>query len=171
MFCAIKPVIRRAWQLVIGPVPVFFLVRGINDPGNMAGTGQNESHIAAVNPGAPISRFPFSDMVLAGGKEEGRYPDGGKINAFTRNREGIRLHQSVMQVHFPKVVAVHSGGEVGAVGIPVQQVEGFGFQAFEVVVGPVGPEQIVFPQQIEGKGHGPAIQVAFALHGSFDTAD
>jgi hypothetical protein len=40
------------------------------------------------------------------------------------------------------------------IGIPVQQVEGLGFLAEQVVVDEEGPDQVVGTQHVEGGEHG-----------------
>ena len=166
-----EPGVRIFRQGVVGPEAILFFVGRVDHTGNVAGTGQDKADIAAVSVCPVVSGFPLGDVVLSRRQEERWHPDFRQVDGFAVHGQGIRLHQPVMQVHFPQIVTVHSVRQVGAVGVPVQQVKGGGFQAFEVVVGPVRPEQVVLAQQVKREGHGPAVQVALALHGPLDATD
>ena len=54
----------------------------------------------------------------------------------------------------------HAGG----IGVPVEQVEGQRFLAAQVVVDEIGPDQIARAQEVEGRRHLRAFQIALLLH-------
>ena len=61
-------------------------------------------------------------------------------------RERARLAQLVLEIRVAQVVAVHRPGQVGAVGVPVEQVERRRRLAEQVVVDHVRPDEVVGAQ-------------------------
>ena len=77
--------------------------------------------------------------------------------------------QPVVLVEIVEIPEVQGLGHAGLVGIPEQEVEGLGLATEQVIVDHKGPDQVIGPQQVEGIGHGPAIEhTALAVHDAFD---
>jgi hypothetical protein len=72
--------------------------------------------------------------------------------------------QQVLHVHVAQVEAVHRRRHARGIGVPVQQVEGEGVLAQQVVVHHEGPDQVVRAQHVEGGRHLAAFEVAALVH-------
>ena len=80
----------------------------------------------------------------------------------------IRLFSTIGVAQVP---AVRGAGHPGAVGVPVQEVEGRRLVAEQVVVDHVAPDQVVRPQQVEHVGHLAAVEIAALHHLLLDEVD
>ena len=107
-------------------------------------------------------------MILLGREDEGRDLDLAEIDGGLLQRDAARLHQEILLIHLAQIEAVHGGGHARGIGIPVEQVEGEGLLAQQVVVDHEGPDQIIGPQHVEGRGHGAALEIALLLHARFE---
>ena len=90
-------------------------------------------------------------MVHAGAQHVGGHVDAPEIDGFPQALEDAGLHQFVLQVQMAQVGAEHGAGQVGAVRVPVQQVEGRRGLALQVVAHHIVPDQLVGPQEVEGE--------------------
>src|SRR6185369_880058 len=59
-----------------------------------------------------------------------------------------------------EIIAVPTGGQVGGVAIPVEEVEGSGFLAEQVIVDHVAPNEVTAAKQVEGRGHVAPVEIA-----------
>src|SRR5215212_5532866 len=130
----------------------------------MARVGQGEAGGAVREPGDLPRRGPGDDVVSLG-------PDGIDVALDPAQIDGTALYlylawlyQVVLQVGVAQVEAVGVAGHTRAVGVPVQEVEGRGLLAEEVVVHDVGPDQVVRAEQVEHVGHLAIIEVAALEH-------
>jgi hypothetical protein len=93
------------------------------------------------------------------------------VDRRVEQRDAARFAQQVVEVHVAQVVAVHLVGHARGIGVPVEQVEGEGLLAHQVVVDHEGPDQVVGAQHVEGGAHLRAFQVAAFLHLLFQAGD
>ena len=100
----------------------------------------------------PIGGAPRHDVVLARREHEDRQLYRSKVDGHAAVGQRAGLAQPVLQVSVAQVVAVHRAGQVGAVGVPVEEIEGRRLPAAQVVVDHVGPDQIVGAQAGEHEG-------------------
>ena len=88
--------------------------------------------------------------------------DGREVHGGAEHARLARLHQRVAQAQIEEV-AVQTGGHPGGVGVPEQDVERRGIPALQVVVDPVGPDQVVGPQPREHLGQTSPVEIAAGL--------
>ena len=110
-------------------------------------------------------------MVLAGRQEEGRRLDPAEIDRHAAQRDAARLHQQVLLVHVAQIEAVHQCRHAGGIAVPIQQVEGEGVLAQQVVVHHERPDQVVGAQHVEGGRHGRPFQIALLVHLGFQRGE
>ena len=137
----------------------------------MAGGGEDETHGAGENLGGRIGRGPGRDVVLAGRQEIGRRLDLGEVDRHPVELDAVwaaRLDQLVVLVHGAQIEAVHGRRHARGIGVPVEQVEGEGVLAEQVVVHHEGPDEVVGAQHVEGGGHGRAFEIAAFAHAFFE---
>ena len=75
--------------------------------------------------------------------------------------DAARFFQPVFEVHLPEIEDDHGRWQSCIVGIPIEEIEGHGFSAHEVVVHKEGPDEIVLAHHREHLGHVPAFEIAF----------
>ena len=71
--------------------------------------------------------------------------------------------QLVALVERLEIVAVPAGRQVGGVAVPVEQVERRRLLAEQVIVDHVVPDEVAAAQQVEGRGHVAAVEIALLL--------
>ena len=96
-----------------------------------------------------VGRAPGHDVVLARGEHEDRQLHLAQVHRHAAVHQRAGLAQPVLEVGVAQVVAVHRPGQVGAVGVPVEQVERRRLAAEQIVVDHVGPDQVVRAQARE----------------------
>ena len=103
-------------------------------------------------------------MILAGGDPIAGNLDLREVDRDTVQLDTAGLHKAVLQIHVTQIPGMGTGRQVGAVGIPVQQVERGRRFALEIVGDVERPEEVILAQQVEGERHHAAIQVAVLRH-------
>ena len=162
---ALEPLIRRCRQAVIGGVAVLVLVRRIDDTRDMTRATEHEALDGGLGQlGAVVGGLPLGDVVLACGDPVARCLDLGEIDRHAVQLDATGLHQAVLEIHVTQIPGMGTGRQVGAVGVPIQQVERGRRFALEIVGDVERPEQVILAQQIEGERHHAAIQIAVLRH-------
>jgi len=82
-------------------------------------------------------------------QDVGRGGDRAEIQRHAERFESTGNFQIVLKVHVAQVVGIEPPRQVAAIGIPVQQVEGTGRSALEIVVDDEMPYQVVGAQHGE----------------------
>src|SRR5215210_3118444 len=91
-------------------------------------------------------------------------PDPGEVYRAALYLYLARFYEVVLQIGVAQVEAVGVAGHTRAVRVPVQEVEGGGLLAEEVIVYDVGPDQVVGAEQIEHVGHLAVVEIAALQH-------
>src|SRR5471032_1381710 len=148
--CGRKPGFRVDAQFTIGPEAALVLRCGVDHARNMTARAKHELSLPAADQlRRAIRAFPRHDVVLQRGEHIARHVDAPQVHWRATYREMRRLAQVVLEVHVAQVPGVHRPGQVGAVRIPVQQVERLRRATLEVVVDDVRPYQVVGAQRLE----------------------
>src|SRR5690606_34639590 len=116
-----------------------------------------------------VAALPFGDMVFFCGKAVAGNTVFLQVDGLVANRDAARTHQFVVQVKFPQVIVVGRSGNIGAIGIPVEQWADGLLLAATVIVNHIRPEQFVFTKQVKCQGQVTPVQVAFILDAGGDT--
>src|SRR5664279_3522544 len=155
-----KPVFGRSRQAsaVADPVAALVLQRRVDDAGNVAGSAEHEAALALEDLGASIGARPRHDVVFARRVDVGRRVDATEIDPFTTDDRLAGLDQVVFEVGVAQAPAVHRTRQVGAVAVPVQQVERRRCLALQVVADDVVPDQVVRAKKAEGRRQLPALE-------------
>ncbi|MND33014.1 hypothetical protein D3C80_235980 [compost metagenome] len=142
---------------------VFLKLRRVDDAGNVAGSAEHEFHRPAKQRSAREDRFRRRDMVVAGGEIVDRDLDIAEIDPFAGN-----AHQStreiVLEITIAQIKRVAGGGHPGRIGVPVEQVEGQGLGAAQVIIDHIGPDEIGGAQHVEDGRHDRAVEITDRLH-------
>src|SRR5580765_6841704 len=91
-------------------------------------------------------------MIFARGQDKSWALDRAQVQRAAAQGELAWYPQIVLQVGVAQVPGVESTGQVGAVAVPVQQIEGARGLTLEVVVDHERPHQLVSAQAGEGGG-------------------
>src|SRR5580765_8678002 len=142
------------------PVAALLLQGWVDHAGDVPRGAEDEAALALEDGGGAIGPLPGHDVVFARGVEVGRRRDLGDIDLLAADRERARLLELVLEVGVAQVPAVHRSRQVGAVAVPVEQVEGRRRLALEVVADDVVPDQVVRPKEAEGRGQFLALEQA-----------
>src|SRR5215212_4812887 len=130
----------------------------------MARVGQGEAGGAVREPGDLPRRGPGDDVVSLGPDGVDVALDPAQIDGTTLYLYLAWLYEVVLQVGVTQVETVGVAGHARAVRVPVQEVEGGGLLAEEVVVDDVRPDQVVGAQQVEHVGHLAVVEIAALEH-------
>ncbi|MNX40745.1 hypothetical protein D3C86_711340 [compost metagenome] len=144
-----QPALRA---LGLGPVvPEAVLVGGrrVDDAGDVARFRQQEALLPAKQLHALPGALPEGDVIVHRRHQQHRGLHLAKIDAGVADLE-LPLHQLVLQVETAQQAVVGLARHIGAVAVPVQQIEGHRALALEVAVDVVVPVEAVLPQQAEG---------------------
>ena len=126
--------------------------RRVDDPGDVARGAHHKALLALEDLCRAVGGLPGHDVVLARAVDVDGGLDEAEVQLLAAHRQLARLFQLVLQVGVPQVPAVHRARQVGGVAVPVEQVEGRRLLALEVVADHVVPDQVVRPQEAEGRG-------------------
>ena len=99
-------------------------------------------------------------MILAPGLDIARGLDAGQVERLAQCGHRPRRDQFVVAIQVGQIRQMPFGRQVGDVAIPVQQVERRIVLAQQVIVGDVIPDQVAPAQQVEGRGHIAAVEIA-----------
>src|SRR5215212_7801542 len=146
-----KPILRLDPKLWIDPVVALAAGGRIDDPGNMTTGAEHELDLAAQKVRGQVGRLPGNDVVLAGGQQVHRNLDGREVDRNAALLGSSRVLDGVLQIGVADVPAVHRSRQVDAVRIPIQEVEGVGGCALEIIIDDVGPDQVVGAQRRENE--------------------
>src|SRR5687767_7895876 len=147
-----EPAIRVTGLLIRGPVAALVPGGRIDHAGDMAGRAEHESLLAAQQAERAEGRAPRHDVILARGKNEAGLVDGAQVDRHAAVGQCARHAQLVLEIGVAYVAAVHGARQVGAVRVPVEQVERGGRAAQQVVVHHVRPDEVVGAQRVESRG-------------------
>ena len=100
------------------------------------------------------------DMVLAPGLDVGRHLHRPQIDRRAVDRHPARLDQPVLAVELGQIGAVPFGRQIGGVAVPEEQVELRIILAHQIIGGDVAPDQVAAAQQVEGRRHVAAVEIA-----------
>src|SRR5712692_5142425 len=109
---------------------------------HMAARVEHELRIAAEKPRRSMTRAPSDDMVRLTAHDV-HVP--GKVAQPDRRSENLgprTIYQRIVQQQFKKI-RMELRGQIGRIGVPVQNIECRRLLAHQVVVDPVMPDQIV----------------------------
>ena len=127
----------------VGLVAVFVFGWRIYDAGDVTGCGEGEGGLPAEELCAFVGGLPWGDVVFTGGEEIGGGFDFGEVDGVAVHGDAAGFSEFVIAVHFAQVEGVHGGGHVGGIVVPVEEVEGEGFFAHQVVIDDEGPDEVV----------------------------
>ncbi|MNO88894.1 hypothetical protein D3C76_803620 [compost metagenome] len=125
----------------------------------MPAVGQHEASVATQQQGRAVHRIPRGDVVVAAGHGETVQLDLLQVDGCAAYLQAGGVGQRV-ELEEVQQVAMQCGGQARAVGVPVQDVEGWWCLAEQVVVDPVVPDQVVGPHPGEDPRHFATIQHA-----------
>src|SRR6185437_13939570 len=155
------PIFSRDLKEVLGlgrvtlrsPVAAAVLRRRIDHAGDVAARAEHEPFVLSSQQlQRPVSGAPGDDVVFARREHEKRQLDRAEIDRHAAIGERAGLAQLVGKIRVAQVVAVHRTRQVGAVGVPVEDVERRRGLAQEIVVDYVRPDEIVRAQAGENEG-------------------
>src|SRR5918997_584305 len=156
---------------LVDPVPALALGGRVDHAGYVAAVGQREAGLGAGElPDLP-RRVPGDDVVPLGADRVDLTFDLAQVYGAALYLHLARLDEVVLQVGVPEVEAVGVARHARAVGVPVQEVEGRGLLAQQVVVYDVRPDQLARAQQVEHVGHLAVVEVAALHHGLLHELD
>src|SRR5579862_9160993 len=162
----LEPVVGIGRIFIRGPVATLVAGGGIDHAGDVPARAEDEFLCSAQQSDRPVGGAPRNDVVLARREDECRPVHLAQVHADAAVAQRAGHAQFVLEVGVAHVAAVHRSRQVGAVGIPVEQVEGRRRAAHQVVVDHVGPDEVVGAQRVEGRGEVRARQqAAFADRG------
>ncbi|CAB5718569.1 Uncharacterised protein [Aeromonas hydrophila] len=133
---------------VVLPEAVLVGIRRIDDAGDVARFGQDEALLATEQLHALPGALPEGDVIVHGRHQQHRGLHLGEIDAGVADLE-FPLHQLVFQIEPAQQAVVGLARHVGAVAVPVQQIERHRALPLEVAVDVVIPVEAVLPQQAE----------------------
>src|SRR5829696_272301 len=150
---------------LVNPVFALALGWGVDHAGDVAAVGEGEAGLGVGElPDLP-RRVPRDDVVPLGA-------DGVDLALYLAQVYGTTLYlylawldEVVLEVGVAQVEAVGVAGHVRAVGVPVEEVEGRGLLAEQVVVDDVRPDELARAQEVEHVGHLAVVEVAALHHG------
>ena len=148
----------------MGPIAVLVGGGRIDDAGDVPGATEHETHRPTDQLGAGIGRSPRCDVILVGREEINWGLDLAQVDGHAGQGDATRFTQQVLLVHVAHVEAVHVARHARGIGVPVQQIEGIGILAQQVVVDHEIPDQIIGAQHAEHPGHLAAIEIAALTH-------
>src|SRR5215210_3715480 len=156
---------------LVDPVSALALGGRVDHARDVAAIGKGEAGLGVGElPDLP-RRVPRDDVVLLG-------PNRVDLTLYLAEIYGpalylhlARLYEVVLEVGVAEVEAVGVARHARAVCVPVQEVEGWGLLAQEVVVDNVSPDQLARAQEVEHVGHLAVIQVAALHHGLLHELD
>ncbi|MNZ94460.1 hypothetical protein D3C78_1135680 [compost metagenome] len=128
----------------------------------MARLGQDEALLATEQLHALPGALPERDVVVDGRHQQHRRLHLGEIDPGLADLE-FPLHQLVLEVETAQQAVVGLARHVGAIAVPVQQIEGDRALALEVAVDVVVPVEVVLAQQAERDRQLPPIHDALGL--------
>src|ERR671910_2514790 len=147
--------IGRRWPRA-GQEPRPLGPRGVDDGLDVAARAEHELAVATQQLGGLVGRGPRDDVVGRAGHDVGVAAHDAEVDRGAEHLERSRSGEAV-GVEQIEEVRVQPRGEVGAVGVPVEDVERRRVLPEQVVVDPVVPDQVVGPQPGEHPGEGAAV--------------
>src|ERR1700750_1937493 len=167
------------WPLVpLAAVPEAALVarRRIDDARNVSARRKREPDVTRNHSGRAVGALPRNDVVLAAFEHGGGNVDLHKIDRGRALRGLSGEAQVVFEIGVAHVPAIHRPGQVGAVGVPIQDIECVRLPPFEIVAHDVGPDQVIAAQcrKDEGDfptGHDPAVSDHLPARGHAGVVD
>ena len=134
------------------------IARRIDHGCHVPAVGQDELARSTEHLSRPVAGLPRGDVVGHGADDEGIDRDVGQIDRDTHRGHGTRLDQTVARRQIDEV-RVQSRWHPRAVGVPVEEVEGWRRLPEQVVGDPVVPDQVVGPQPGEHLGQRRTVEV------------
>src|SRR5215472_17868945 len=128
----------------------------------MAAGGQYERHLSAKHLRGPITRLPGAEVVGDAGDYICVSVDLRQVDRRSEHRRSIRLDQGIVKRELDEVV-MQSSREPRRVSIPVQDVECGRRLALQIVVDPVVPDQIIWPEPGKDLGERSPVKVPTCL--------
>ncbi len=148
-----EPLLGVIARLAIDPVVALVLRRGIDHPGYVTAGTEHELRLAAQQPRRTVGRAPRDDVVVLRRQHVAGHVDLAQVLGRRRSQvQPIRHAQVILEVHVSQVPGIHRSGQVGAVAIPIQEIERLGRLALQVVRNHVGPDQVVGAEHLEHEG-------------------
>src|SRR5688572_155089 len=124
-FCLGEPILGFLWVRRADPMAAALFRRRIDDAGDVTAAAEDEGLVLAAGElERAIGRAPGHDVIFAGADDEDRQLYLSEIDRHAAVDERARLAQPVLEIGVTQVVAVHRSRQVGAVRVPVQQIEG-----------------------------------------------
>jgi len=156
--CAGQPLIGLVAVALAGPVAALVFRSRVDHPGDMTAGTHGEAGLAAKQAARQVRGLPRHDVILARGIQKGRHGDSAEVRLDAAHGELARHAQAVLQVEIAQVPGGKRPRQIGAVGVPVEQIEGRWLAAFQVVTDDVLPDQVVGAQAGEHRSQFAAFQ-------------
>ena len=126
--------------------------RRVDHAGDMTARAEDKSGIATEQVYGPVGALPRDDVVLTRAVDKAWQADCAQIDRHAAIGHCPRFTQPITEVGVAHIPAIHRTGQIGAVGVPVQQIERRRRLAFEVIADHIRPDEIVRSQRREHEG-------------------
>jgi hypothetical protein len=131
------------------------IARRVHQAGDVPGVAEHEGRRPAEQLRGLVAALPRGQVVGDGSGDEGRHDDGPQVQWRSQHAELSGPGEQIVPEDVQEL-AVQRAGQIGAVGVPGQDVEGRRLVPHQVVVHPVVEHQVVWTQPGERAAHLPA---------------